>query len=53
MKNPSTKFEVLTYQDTKVNAKCRNLSDFGRLWGTQGHWQRNHSVERIRLPIWL
>jgi len=56
MINLSIKFEISTfthYEDTKGNTKCRNWSDFGRLWFTQGHRQHHHSIERTQFPIWL
>jgi len=42
------------YEDTKGNAKCRNLGGLVWLGVIQGHWQHNHSTEHIRrLPIQL
>jgi len=38
---------------TKGNAKCTNSGDFWWLEVIQCHWQHNHSLERMRLPIWL
>jgi len=55
MVNLSTKFGFSTfthYEGTKGNA-TRNWSGFGRSEVTQGHRQHNHSIERVRFPIWL
>jgi len=52
----STKSEVskfTLYKDTKGNAKCENLGDFGKLGVTKGHRQDNYSIEHIRFPIRL
>ena len=40
-------------EDTKGNAKCRNLGDFGSLGVIQGHRQYNHVIEHIRFSIRL
>ena len=38
---------VIHYKDMKGNAKCKNWGGFGMLGVIQGHWQYNHSIERI------
>jgi len=58
MMNLYTKFEVFTfmhynYEDMKGNMKCSNWGVLGWLRVTQDHWQHNHSIECIWLPIWL
>jgi len=40
------------YEDMKGNAKCRNSGGLG-LAVTQSHRQCLHSIECVRLPIWL
>ena len=45
--------EYIHYEDTKSSANCEKLGSLGRLGVTQGHRQRHHSIERIRLPIRL
>jgi len=56
MINMSTKFEALMFthnEDTKTNAKCRNLDGLGWLRVTQGHQQPNYSIEHTQFPIRL
>ena len=54
--NQHTKFEVsrfTCYEAMNGGAKCRKWGDLGWLGGIQGHGQRHHSIERIRLPVRL
>ena len=56
MVNQCTKYEVSRFTRCEAmngGAKCTNWGSWGRLWGTQGHGQCHHSIERIRLPIRL
>ena len=56
MVSQCTKFEVsrFTHYDAmNGGAKCRKWGSLGRLGGTQGHRQCQHSIEHIRLPIRL
>ena len=51
-----TKYEVSRfsrYEAVNGGAKSRRWDGLGRLGGMQGHGQRHHSIERIRLPIRL
>jgi len=50
-----TKFVIsmLTqYKDMKGDKSAKIWMVWG-LWVTQGHWQHNHLIEHIRLPIRL
>ena len=56
MVSQCTKFKVSRfthYEAMNGSAKCRKWGGLGWLGGTQGHWQCQHSIERIRLPIRL
>jgi len=51
-----TNFEVPTltrYKAMNGGAKCTNWDSFGRLWVTDDHRQRQHSIERVGFPIRL